>query len=111
MDESHRNQEVADLINIWEWCSSKLHVKWQRKRKNRNGCLMALAYAVSEPNFISPFKLTRIYKSLPVPLLDEDRLETFWNVQPVPLLELCLGAFTKKRSPLKAKLDSNSEPV
>lgn len=104
MDESHRNQEIAELIEIWEWCSNTLHVRWQRKRKNRNGCLMALTYAISEPNFISPFKLTRIYKTLPTPLLDKDRVESFWKVQPVPLLELCLGSFTK-RSPVKAKLD------
>jgi hypothetical protein len=104
MDESPRNQEIADLIEMWEWCSGKLHVKWQRRRKSRNSCLLALAYAISEPNFISPFKLTRIYKTLPAPLLDEDKVETFWNVQPVPLLQLGLGSFTK-RSPLKAKLD------
>jgi hypothetical protein len=104
MDESHRNQEIADLIEIWEWCSSTLHVKWKLKRKNRNSCLLALAYAISEPNFVSPFKLTRIYKTLPGPLLSKDRVETFWNVQPVQLLELCLGSFTK-RSPLKTKLD------
>ena len=64
---------------------------------------MALAYAISEPNFISPFKLTRIYKSLPIPLLDEDRVQTFWNVQPVPLLELCLGSFTNKSFSLTAR--------
>jgi hypothetical protein len=104
MDESHRNQEIAELIEIWEWCSSSLHVTWQRKRKNRNSCLLALAYAISQPNFVSPLKLTRIYKTLPTPLLDKDKVETFWNVQPVPLLELCLSSFTK-RSPLKAKLD------
>jgi hypothetical protein len=104
MDESQKNQEVADLIEIWELCSDKLHVKWLRKRRNRNSCLMAMAYAISEPKFISPFKLTRIYKTLPTPLLNAERVATFWSVQPVPLLELCLGCFTKQ-SPLKMKLD------
>jgi hypothetical protein len=110
MDESHRNQEIADLIEIWEWCSSKLHVKWQSKRKSRNSCLMALAYAISEPDFISPFKLTRIYTTLPMPLLNKARIETFWNVQPVLLLELCLGSFTKS-SPLAKDLDRIRTPL
>lgn len=104
MDESHRNQEVADLIEIWEWCSSKLHVKWQRKRKNRNSCLLALAYAITEPSFISPFKFSKIYKKLPQPLLTRKKVLTLWEVQPVPLLELCLGSFTKS-SPLRPTLD------
>jgi hypothetical protein len=104
MEESCRNQEIADLLDIWEWCSSILHVKWQRRRKSRNSCLMGLAYAVTEPNFVSPFKFSKIYKKLPRPLLTRKKVLTFWEVQPVPLLELCLGSFTKN-SPLKAGLD------
>ena len=104
MDQSSRNQEIADLLDIWEWCSSVLHVKWQRKRKSRNSFLMGLAYAVTEPNFISPFKFSKIYKKLPHPLLTRKKVLTFWEVQPVPLLELCLGSFTKV-SPLRAGLD------
>jgi hypothetical protein len=104
MEESCRNQEIADLLDIWEWCSSVLHVKWQRRRKSRNSCLMGLAYAVTEPNFISPFKFSKIYKKLPRPLVTRKKVLTFWEVQPVPLLELCLGSFTKS-SPLKPGLD------
>lgn len=108
MDESHRNQEIGDLLDIWEWCSRTLHVKWRRKNKNRNRCLMALAYAASEPKLMNPFKLLRVYKTLPSPLLNRKRVRTFWEVQPVPLLELCLGVFTKT-SPLKAKFEAIRE--
>jgi hypothetical protein len=104
MEESCRNQEIADLLDIWEWCSSVLHVKWQRRPKSRNSCLMGLAYAVTEPNFISPFKFSKIYKKLPHPLLTRKKVLTFWEVQPVPLLELSLGSFTKS-SRLRVGLD------
>lgn len=104
MDETQRTEEITGLIEIWEWCSCKLHTKWQRKRKNRNAVLMALAYAISGPNFVSPFRLTRIYKQLPTPLLDRKRVRKIWEAQPVPLLELGLGSFTKE-SPLRTKLD------
>ena len=79
-------------------------MKWQRKRKSRNSCLIAIAFAISEPNPISPFKLAKSYKSLPRPLLNRAKVLTFWTVQPVPLLELCLSSFTKD-SPLKAELE------
>lgn len=65
---------------------------------------MALAFAISEPNLISPFQLAKTYKTLPRPLLSKDKVLTFWNVQPVPLLELSLGSFTKD-SPLKPGLE------
>jgi hypothetical protein len=104
MEECNRNQEISELLSIWEWCSKTLHAKWQRKRRNRNSCLMALAYAISEPDFISPFKLTKIYKSLPRPLLPREKVLTLWTVQPVSLLELCLGCFTKNSS-LRSGLD------
>ena len=104
MDESCRNQEIAELLDIWEWCSIVLHVKWERKRKNRNSFLMGLANAATEPECISPFKFSKIYKKLPQPLLTRKKVLKFWEVQPVPLLELCLGSFTKS-SPLRAGLD------
>jgi hypothetical protein len=59
---------------------------------------MALAYAVSKPKRISPFKLVRVYQRLPRPLLDSKKVRTFWEVQPIPLLEASLGAFQAKTS-------------
>lgn len=104
MEECHRNQEISASLCIWEWCSKTLHVKWERKRKNRNGCLMALAYAISESDFISPFKLPKIYTSLPRPLLTEAKILKLWAARPVPLLDLALGCFTRT-SPLQTRLD------
>jgi hypothetical protein len=104
MDESWRNREIAELLDIWEWCSRLLHVKWRRRLKRRNAVLMALGYVVLEPKTISPFELSKNYKTLPPPLLDKKKVLSFWKVQPLPLLELCLGSFTKK-SPLKEALD------
>jgi hypothetical protein len=104
MEDHRRNQEIAELLTIWEWCSKTLHVRWRRKRRSRNGCLMALAFAITEPTPISPSNLAKTYKRLPRPLLSRKKVLTFWKVQPVPLLELCLGCFTNG-SPLKAELE------
>jgi len=104
MDEAIRNHEIASLLDAWEWCSRLLHVKWQRKRRNRNSCLMGMAFALSKDAFVSPMKLPSIYQNRPVPLFDQSALIRFWKAQPVTLLDLCLGVFTKD-SPLKERLN------
>jgi hypothetical protein len=38
MDLESRNQEIRNLLDLWQWCSRTLHVQWERKRKYRNGC-------------------------------------------------------------------------
>jgi hypothetical protein len=96
MDERYyRNVEVNDLLEIWEWCSRRLHVRWDRKRKLRNGCYIGLACALSEDGPVRPMGLLKTFKSLPKPLLDRKKVIAFWEVQPVALLELCLGSYTK----------------
>jgi hypothetical protein len=104
MDESFRNHEIGNLLEVWEWCSHTLHPKWQRKRINRNRCLMAMAFALSKDKFVSPITLPATYKTRPAPLFDKTALLRCWAAQPVTLLELCLGVFTKD-SPLKEPLD------
>jgi hypothetical protein len=101
----NRNVEVDDLLEIWEWCSRRLHVKWQRKRRLRNGCFFGLACALSdEHGDIPPMKLLKTYRSLPTPLLDKEQVTVFWETRPMSLLELCLGAYTKA-SPLARRLN------
>jgi hypothetical protein len=107
MEEHFRNQEISHLLNIWDWCSRPLHVKWKRKRKLRNDCLMGIAYAVSEGMFapdINGFTLPQVYKTLPVPLLNEATVLEFWDAHPTALLEMSLGTFTKGPS-LAAQLE------
>ncbi len=104
MDESIRNYRIANLLDMWEWCSRTLHVKWQRKRRHRNGCLMGIAFALSKDTFVSPIELPATYHVRPVPLLDKAALLELWRTQPLILLELCLGVFTKD-SPLREPLD------
>jgi hypothetical protein len=104
MDEALRNHEIASFLDVWEWCSRTLHVKWRRKRMNRNSCLMGMAFALSKDAFVSPMKLPSTYQTLPVPLFDKVALLRFWTAQPVTLLELCLGVFTKD-APLKERLN------
>jgi hypothetical protein len=106
MDERYyRNVEVDDLLQIWEWCSRRLHVKWQRKRKLRNGCFIGLACALAEDDeSVSPMKLIKNYKSLPDPLLNRAKVITFWETRPMSLLELSLGTYTKA-SPLTKPLN------
>ena len=106
MDERYeRNVEVDDLLEIWEWCSRRLHVKWQRKRKLRNGCFIGLACALSEgDDEVSPMQLLKTYKNLPSDLLNRERVISFWEARPMSLLELCLGAYTKA-SPLTKPLN------
>jgi hypothetical protein len=65
---------------------------------------MGMAFALSGKTFISPMKLPTTSKTLPVPLLDKTALLRFWKAQPVTLLDLCLGVFTKD-SALKDRLD------
>ncbi len=83
-----RNVEVDDLLEIWEWCSRRLHVKWQRKRRLRNGCFMGIAVALGEETSLSPLQLLQEYKNLPRPLLNREKVLTFWEIQPVSLLNL-----------------------
>jgi hypothetical protein len=100
MEEHHRNQEISNLLNIWEWCSRSLHVKWKRERKLRNDCLMGIAYAVSEGMFardINGFTLPQIYKTLPVPLLNEATFLEFWDAHPTALLEMLSALLPKDR--------------
>jgi hypothetical protein len=104
MDDCHRNQEIAELLTLWEWCSAKLHTKWCRRQKSRNSFLMALAYVVSQPNPISPFEFVKVYQRLPHPLLDQKKVRAFWDVQPIPLLEACLGSFSVE-TPMKVGLN------
>ena len=107
LDETyHRNVEVDDLLQIWEWCSRHLRIKWQHRPKLGNGCFIGLACALSdsEDDSIAPFDLIKGYKSLPRPLLDRDQVIAFWDARPVSLLELCLGSYTKT-SPLTKSLN------
>jgi hypothetical protein len=107
MEESFRNHEISNMLDLWEWCSRTLHVKWQRKEILRNDCLLAMAFALSNdksPTLVSPITLPNTYQARPVPLFNKSALVRFWNVQPVTLLELCLGAYTKT-SPLKERLN------
>jgi hypothetical protein len=106
MDERYdRNVEIDDLLEIWEWCSRRLHVKWQRRPKLRNGCFIGLACALSnDEGDFPPMQLLKTYRSLPRPLLDEEKVTVFWETRPMSLLELCLGAYTKA-SPLTKRLN------
>jgi hypothetical protein len=65
---------------------------------------MALGYVVSQPEPLSPFEFVKVYQGLPRPLLDQKRVRAFWEVQPIPLLEACLGSFSAE-APMKAGLD------
>jgi hypothetical protein len=105
MDERYdRNVEVDDLLEIWEWCSRRLHVKWQRKRKLRNGCYIGIARALSNDGDVSPMQLLKEYKRLPSALLNREQVIAFWEARPMSLLELCLGTYTKT-SPLTRPLN------
>ena len=107
MEESCRNHEIRELLDIWKWCSRTLHVKWKRTRKYRNSCLVGLAVAVNESQLeakVSPYDLPLLYESLAAPLFDDAGLLAFWEDWPTFLLELCLGYFTKE-SPLAERLE------
>ena len=104
MADSYRNEEINDLLEVWEWCSRRLHVKWQRKRRLRNGCFMGIACALSGKTSLGPMELIENYKSLRKPILNRDKVLTFWEAKPVSLLELSLGSYTKV-SPLTEPLD------
>jgi len=106
-DEYWRNQEIRNLLDIWEWCSRTLRVKWKRKHRYRNDCIIGLARAVNESHErveISPYELPLVYENLPAPLFEDAGLLAFWETFPISLLELCLGSFTKG-SPLAERLD------
>jgi hypothetical protein len=100
-----RNVDAGDLLEIWEWCSRRLHVKWQRKRRFRNCCFIGITCALFGRTSITPsdllaaMELPKHYKGLPLPLLDQKKVGIFWKVKPVALLELGLGVYTKA-SPL-----------
>ncbi len=106
MDEALRNHEISNLLELWEWCSRTLHVKWQRKDTHRNECLMAIAFALSpgKDEIVSPITLPATYKSRPAPLFNKTALLRFWDVKPETLLELGVGVYTKD-SPLKERLN------
>ena len=107
MNQESRNQEIRNLLDLWQWCSRALHVQWKRKRKYRNGCLFGLTSAVNESQFganVSPYQLPLVYRDLSEPLFNDLGLLAFWEDYPVPLLDMCLGCFTKD-SPLTARLD------
>jgi hypothetical protein len=81
-------------------------VKWQRKRKLRNGCFGGLAYAASAQRKrpVTPMQLINGYEKLLKPRLTKKQITLFWKENPISLLELCLGAYTKA-SPLKDTLE------
>lgn len=109
-EEYQRNLEIDDLLETWEWCSRRLHVKWRRKERLRNGCFIGITCALSGQTAISArallkaMELPKRYQALPKPLLNQKRVLIFWKVKPVPLLELCLGTYTKS-SPLTKPLN------
>jgi hypothetical protein len=107
MDQESRNQEIRNLLDLWQWCSSTLNVQWERKRKYRNGCLFGLASAVNESQFgadVSPYQLPLVYRDLAEPLFNDLGLLAFWEEYPTSLLDMCLGCFTKG-SPLTDRLN------
>ena len=107
MDLESRNQEIRNLLDLWQWCSRTLHVQWERKRKYCNGCLFGLASAVNESQFganVSPYQLPLVYRDLAEPLFNDLGLLAFWEEYPTLLLDMCLGCFTKS-SPLIDRLN------
>jgi hypothetical protein len=107
MDLESRNQEIRNLLDLWQWCSRTLHVQWERKRKYRNRCLFGLASAVNESQFganVSPYQLPLVYRDLAEPLFNDLGLLAFWEEYPTSLLDMCLGCFTKG-SPLIDRLN------
>jgi hypothetical protein len=107
MEEHDRNYEIAHFLHIWEWCSRSFHVKWKRKPKYRNSCLVGIAYAIKEGIPVPGLRLTDLFKThqtLPDPLLNETAVLVFWEANPSSLLDMSLGSFTKG-SPLLKRLD------
>lgn len=107
MDQESRNQEIRNLLDLWQWCSRTLHVQWKRKRKYRNGCLFGLTSAVNESQFgadVSPYQLPLVYRDLAEPQFNDLGLLAFWEDYPTSLLDMCLGCFTQG-SPLIDRLD------
>jgi hypothetical protein len=104
-----RNVEIDDLLQIWEWCSRLLHIRWQRRPKLRNPCYLGLAVALSDDREVKPMQLLKSFKKFPRPLIGPDEVETFWEVQPAALLELCVGAYTKS-APLAQALTDLRNP-
>jgi hypothetical protein len=105
MDERYeRNVEIDDLLQMWEWCSRLLHIRWQRKPKLRNPCYIALAVALSDKREVTPMQLLKNYKKFSFPLVGPEEVETFWETRPAALLELCVGAYTES-APLAGALN------
>jgi hypothetical protein len=109
-DEYSRNLEIENLLATWEWCSRHLHLKWQRKPRLRNGCFIGITSgllgdtSLTSRALVQAMELPKIYATLPQPLLNRTRLLNFWKVKPGPLLELCVGCYTKA-SPLTKPLN------
>jgi hypothetical protein len=109
-DAYQRNLEIDNLLDTWEWCSRRLHVKWQRKRRLRNGCFVGITSgllgetSLTARALLRAMKLPESYRTLPQPLLNRKRLLIFWKVKPGSLLELCVGCHTKS-SPLTKPLN------
>jgi hypothetical protein len=110
-DRYWRNATIDDLLEIWTWCSRHLHVKWQRKRKQRNNCFYGLAFVASDQQkrTVAPMRLLKGYKKLLRPILTKKQIKIFWRTRPMALLELCLGAYTKGASLSKTLEHSRSE--
>ena len=98
MNLESRNQEIRKLLDLWQWCSRRLHVQWERKRKYRNDCLFGLTSAINESQIgagVSPYQLPLVYRDLAEPLFNDLGLLAFWEDYPTSLLDMCLGCFTK----------------
>jgi len=108
--EHQRNLKIDDLLDLWEWCSRRLHVKWQRKPRLRNGVFIGLTHAllgqdsISGPTLLRSMELPKRHRNLARPLLNQKRLRIIWKLKPGSLLELCVGCFTKT-SPLTKPLN------
>lgn len=108
--EYKRNLEIDDLLDLWEWCSRRLHVKWQRKPRLRNGVYIGLTHSLlgedslSGPTLLRSMGLPRNHHRLARPLLNQKRLRIFWKLKPGALLELGFGCYTKT-SPLTKPLN------
>jgi len=105
-----RNVEIDNLLDSWEWCSRRLHVKWQRKPRLRNGVYIGLTHAllgeqsISAPTLMRSMGLPLHHQELARPLLNPKKLRIFWKLKPDALLELCYGCYTKT-SPLTEPLN------
>jgi hypothetical protein len=86
MNLESRNQEIRNLLDLWQWCSRRLHVQCQIGAD------------------VSPYQLPLVYRDLAEPLFNDLGLLAFWEDYPTSLLDMCLGCFTKG-SPMIDRLD------